>query len=49
MHHSNQNKNLIQDTFFHLLTLETVNYVMNKNIENKQKTTVINLNYPRKK
>ena len=38
--YSNPNKNLIQESFFHLLILESVNYILNKNIENKQKSLV---------
>lgn len=31
---------LINDSIFHLMALETVNYIMNKNIETKQKSIV---------
>lgn len=37
------NKNPINDTIFHLISLESVNYIMNKNIETKQKSLVNNL------
>jgi hypothetical protein len=30
----------INDSIFHLLTLEAINYIMNKNIEQKQKAIV---------
>jgi len=34
----------INDSIFHLLTLEAINYVMNKNIEQKQKAIVNYMN-----
>lgn len=42
MYQSNERQNM-HDTVFNFLILETINYILNKKIDSKQKSAVINI------